>query len=209
MQELINLINKQKSDSKIHVLDLGSNSIFSKLEFLFKNKRTNKIGFTYTAVDIKPEYSIYTEAVDDNNLIDEPVSSSEWIQEINNRCLIHQTEQYNLVDEYEFNETIRFNFKKDAHNFCEINNGILKYDIILLSNILHFIESKKADSLFSMCYDMLDTQGIIDVTILNDIQIEYPRINLYSKERFDRMKNRFEIINESSTSINFSFIGKK
>ncbi len=82
----------------------------------------------------------------------------------------------------------------------------MKYDIVLLSNILHFIDHSKAELVIDMCYSMLNEKGLIGVTVLNDTQRDYPMPNLYNQESFNQMKNKFEIIKEHPTWLNFSFI---
>ncbi len=209
-KKIIQQLNKRVSNNRINVLDIGSNFIFTQLQELLKNKRINNVDFGYTPVDRKPAYAIFWEEVDDSKIIDKTVSKTDWIKRINSYCLTGEEDKFNPIDETEFYDSINLeNFNTDAYDFCKKNEKALKFDFIILSDILHFIESKKADSIIEMCSNMLNKNGIILISVLNNIQTSYSRENLYSNTQWEKIKNRFETIEDNSTINKFYLIGKK
>ncbi len=190
---------------KVSILDLGSGDVNEKMRLvLVESKRQ----FKYTPVDQRTACSIFYRNPDESNQCTDDISMADWVEKLNRDILYDERIQSNPLSEAEFNETFSLNFGKDVFQFCQENLNGGKFDLIILSNLLHFLERGVADNLFSMCISMLKKQGLISVTVLSNEQASYPRDNLYSEEDFSKMKKGLTIISEFSNSSYFEFVGR-
>lgn len=196
----------RETNRTIKIIDIGSGCIWRKIEFLFsmfKNK------FEYTAVDKKTECSIFYQELDEENQCEENISTNDWITSINQRLKFNGIKDIEIVNESLFQKSCKLNFNTDVIEFIDQIKENNKYDIILLSNVLHFIERDQANSILSICKAMLTQNGLLYVCVLNDQQIDYKRVNLYNIESFNRMKYGLVDINESLNTFHYEFTGRK
>jgi len=206
LRNIFELSAKLSKKKTIKILDLGSGDVSMKIKYLLTSNR-NK--FKYYPVDSKTECSFYRDELDYENQCTEKINKADWIKKINNSLRYDEGFEFKPIDEIEFNEMFNLNFNKDAIQFCNEILYKVKFDVILLSNMLHFLKREKADELFRMCTVMLSKNGLIQIVVLNDYQTEYKRKNLYNEEDFNKLKTEFKIINEDNNSLHYEFLEKK
>ncbi|MBP6311051.1 MAG: hypothetical protein KA408_02190 [Flavobacteriales bacterium] len=210
MTDLTNLIGHVISEvpsNRIKILDLGSGWINSKIELLLLKYRNV---FNYTAVDINTPYSIFSREPNDDIQSFQEVTIADWVQKINHSLSYNEENQYEEINETEFNEMFRLEFGKDAFEYCRENVSKEKNDIIVISNLLHFLDRQIADELVSLCISMLNEGGIIYISVFNDEQTQYQRKNPYSRKDFETLKKGLQIIEENNqASLHHELLGRK
>lgn len=184
--EIRNLLWKSHKECP-RILDLGcsnSGTIFCiyKYYFLEKNKY-----FDYTGVDlIDHTWRPNSQACDLDFEIDFEITTAE------------------------FTKNFHPHFKTDIRDFVNDLSPTEEFDFIIVSNILHFLNSDDAELIFEKCLNHLIDPGYIYICVLNSSQIDsYPDRNLYDLERFNKLKNKTKMVWENlQNGIHYEMIAK-
>lgn len=210
MTNLTNLIGHviiKGSSKRIKILDLGSGLVNSKIELLLLQYRNN---FNYTAVDIKTPYSIFSCEPDDRIQSLEEVTIGDWVRKINHSLRYNEDVQFDEINEPEFNEIFNLEFGKEAIEYCRENELKEKYDVIVISNLLHFLDRKIANELTSLCTSMLNDNGVIYIRVFNSVQTQYQIKNPYNKKDFEALKSGLQVIEENNNApLHHELLGRK
>lgn len=207
MTDLLDLVKLRKEVAdiqRIEILDIGSGLVQTKMTSLLINHRNE---FKYTAIDNKKECWIFNEKLTDNEVCFEKIDKKDWIKKINSELLYAEGRNCELTSETEFTELFSLNFETDAVQFCTEIEQLQKFDIIILSNLLHFLKREVADHLFRTCLSMLNENGIIQVVVLNDQQNKYLKANLYNESHVNKMKKGLNIIAQKNSENHICFVG--
>ena len=207
LTSLISHLILKDSSKRMKILDLGSGLVNKKMEELLKKYRNS---FNYTAVDMKTPYSIFSLETNDNIKSLEKVTTGDWITKINNSFRYFEDINVKAINETEFNEMFHFEFGKDAFEYCKENEFKEKYDIVIISNLLHFLDLKIAEELTRLCISMLNENGIIYICVFNSEQTSYKVRNPYSRLKFDSLKKGLQVIEEIyNAPLHHELLGKK
>ncbi|MDP1747393.1 MAG: hypothetical protein Q8L90_17605, partial [Bacteroidota bacterium] len=166
--------------------------------------------FNYTAVDMKTSYSIFSCEPDDNIQSLEEVTIGDWVRKINHSFRYNEDVHFEEINETEFNEMFHLEFGKDAIEYCRENAFKEKHDIIIISNLLHFLGREIADELARLCISMLNDNGIIYICVFNSEQTRYQIKNPYSRKDFETLKRGLQVIEENSNGpLHHELLGRK
>lgn len=199
------------SKENLNILDLGfcSPSESFCLFKTFKSKK-NKT-FFYTGVDICDAFNVFKGNCPHINApATYEIDSSDWVNNFNGQCCMNLSEEENFtIDEDTFLKHFKFHFQTDIIEYVKSLSSDSHFDIIVLSNILHKIDSDAATFVFEKCLEHLRNEGLIYISVLG---IKYKNAlvedKLFSQERYHIMKEKVNVLwCKENEEFHFQFIG--
>jgi hypothetical protein len=173
---------------KINILDLGCGSPFP-------FERIDIISYinSYIGVDIKSAkevYGIMAPDTDDLSLMYKIYCEKGFPQ---------------YISKTEFNKKFDFHFNINIIDL--FSNRILKnkFDVIILSNILHFIPIDKSIEILNNCLKILNNKNLIYISVAmvgSSCPPEKPNY-LFTNEQILKLKSNIEVLSEEKNEIGY------
>ncbi|MBC7712852.1 MAG: hypothetical protein H7177_05910 [Rhizobacter sp.] len=209
----IKIFSANSNLKNLNILDLGCGSPYSYFCLFKELKEKNGKNIYYTGVDRIDEFNIFH---NNNPQRLEPatyeIETKDWVNRFNGQaCGDFELQDDYHIDEATFCTHFKFHFGTDVGEFILTNNDLQKYDIIILSNLLHKLNHSTAESVFDKCLTLMHADSIIYVSVLGEnYNGLLPEDNSYKLERYSEMKAKIRTVNHyEDINDHLIFIGEK
>jgi hypothetical protein len=192
------------------ILDLGcgapSNIFCQFKEFRIKSGRH----FKYTGIDIMEAFRAFHNGISYGLPAQYDIEMDDWVSRANSQVCngIRDTENFDIEVSH-FDEYLSFHFETDAKKYLDDLPGELKFDCIVISNVLHFLEPPMDFVLMRDSLNRLSDNGVIYVCVLKE---EYNLGNepyRYNHDRYMKLRANLKVIDSDETDPYYKFLGVK